>query len=75
MPTDRTPPIPERIAAVGVFNLDDVCAVVREQPAGERTRNQGPELEDPNTAQGPSWSWSGASLELRHGLPHIGLDI
>ena len=42
MPADSAAPIPERIAALWMFDLDDVRAVVREQPSGERARDQRP---------------------------------
>ena len=48
---DRPSPVPEWIATLRMFDLDHVGAIVREQPSGERARDQGPELKDPNTAQ------------------------
>ena len=63
-PPTGASPIPERIAAVRMFNLDHVRAVVREQPSGEGPRDQGPELEDANAAQGSLGLSGGASLRV-----------
>ena len=48
---DRPSPVPKRIATLRMFDLDHVGAVIRKEPSGEWTRDQGPELKDANTAQ------------------------
>ena len=50
LPTVR-PQSLKRIAALRMFDLDHVGAVVRKEPSGEWTRDQGPELKDANAAQ------------------------
>lgn len=45
------PPFAERIGPVRRLDLDDVCAVVGQQTAAERPRDQGAELEHPQAVQ------------------------
>ena len=73
VPAGRAAPLPERIATLRMFDLDDVSPVIGEQAPGEGASNQRSELKDPKTSHGSSHARGGAGPALIHLLPHIGL--